>query len=122
MPTAVLEIHGERFAVIPESEYLHLLHEAGEEVPLPASLFDDDDVVDADEFVPRVIGQNLRLARMSVGLTQAQLAKKLNKSQALVSGAERGATEVGLRYWQSVLKICKLPKDWKPIIEKDPSH
>lgn len=112
--TAIVVIRGERFAVIPEAKYMQLIHTAEEKGPLPASHYDDEDVEDADAFVPNTIGKNLRNARQAAGLTQAELAKKLKKSQALISAAERGITEVGLKYWEAVLKACKLPKDWKP--------
>lgn len=116
MSPTVLEIHGERFAIIPEADYLNLLKRlAGdEEAPLPASLFSEDELEDEEKAFTELLGQRLRAARNAARLTQAQLAKKLRKSQALVSAAERGTTEVGTRYMELVLKACKLPSNWKP--------
>ncbi len=114
MPTAFLEVKGERFVVIPESEYNELIHLSGDEEPLPASLFDDTDTEDADSFVAGIVTRNLKAARLVARLTQAELARKMKKSQAMISGAERGVIEIGVRYWEDVLKACKLPKDWKP--------
>lgn len=53
-------------------------------------------------------------ARQAAGLTQAQLADALGKSQALVSLAERGKTWTGEPYRLEVLRACKLPDGWKP--------
>ena len=58
-------------------------------------------------------GKALQSARLAAGLTQAQLADRLGKSQTLVSLAERGKTWTGAPYRQEVLKACGLPSDWK---------
>jgi hypothetical protein len=41
------------------------------------------------------------------------LSKLVKKSQAFVSGAERGTSRVGEHYVLAVLKACGLPEDWK---------
>ena len=56
----------------------------------------------------------LRAARRKAGLTQAQLAERLDRSQALVSLAERGALRTGTPYLHAVLEACGLPVDWEP--------
>jgi hypothetical protein len=58
-------------------------------------------------------GTLLLKARHAAGLTQAQLAEALGKSQALVSLAERGKTWTGEPYRLEVLRACRLPDDWK---------
>jgi transcriptional regulator with XRE-family HTH domain len=45
-------------------------------------------------------------ARWRARLTQAELARRLNKSQALVSRAERGLVQVGARYVRQVFEAC----------------
>jgi DNA-binding XRE family transcriptional regulator len=110
----VIEIRGERFALIPEAEYLNLRHLAGEDAPLDPGLLDLDDLVDADDYMAKSIGADLKAARIAGGLTQAQLAARLKKSQAMVSSAERGTIEIGARYLQAVLKACGLPEHWNP--------
>ncbi len=69
--------------------------------------------VEAVPFMLKAIGEDLRAAREHAGLTQAQLAKKLGKTQPMVSGAETGSVRVGERYIAAVLKACGLPEDWK---------
>lgn len=48
-----------------------------------------------------------------VVLTQAELARRLKKSQAMVSGAENGTVKTGWPYAKAVLKARGLPEDWK---------
>jgi len=111
----VIEIRGERFALIPEQEYLKLLGHVVPDTSTDPDPFDLTDLVDADELMGKAIGRTLKAARAAAGLTQAQLAKKLRKSQAMVSSAERGTIEIGPGYLRSVLKGCGLPMDWTPL-------
>mgnify|MGYP003513477217 FL=1 len=98
---ATLEIHGEEFVLLPRAEYDRLRG-------VPA------DAVDAVAFGMQSLGRSLRLAREAAGLTQAELAKKLRRSQSMVSSAETGTVRVGQRYAAAVLRACGLPEDWKP--------
>lgn len=100
-----LEVRGETFVVIPKREYLRLKAASGEDI---------GDEGDAFAFMNLAIGENIRKARVAAGITQAELAKRLNRSQALVSSAENGTKEVGARYVKAVLKACGLPEDWTP--------
>ncbi len=67
------------------------------------------------------IASDLKKARESAGLTQVQLARKLKKSQAMVSGAENGSIAVGWTYACAVLKACGLPETWTahPLIDQE---
>lgn len=97
----MFEVGGEEFVVVPRAEYERLRG-------LPT------DTVDAVAFGMRTLGRSLRLAREEAGYTQAELAKKLRRSQSMVSSAETGTLRVGQRYVLSVLAACRLPEDWKP--------
>jgi transcriptional regulator with XRE-family HTH domain len=48
------------------------------------------------KYVARRFGQELRLARMGAGLTQAQVAARADVSQQVVSEAERGHIDISL--------------------------
>ena len=98
---ATLEIHGEEFVVLPRAEYDRLRG-------VPA------DAENAVAFGMQSLGRSLRLAREAAGLTQAELAKKLRRSQSMVSSAETGTVLVGQRYVAAVLRACGLPEDWNP--------
>jgi ribosome-binding protein aMBF1 (putative translation factor) len=97
-----LNIGGIEYVVVPRAEYLKQVGI----VPRGS--------VEARPFVQRLIAKDLKAAREEAGLTQAELAAKLEKSQTLVSQAEGGRERVGEKYVSAVLKACGLPKDWKP--------
>jgi transcriptional regulator with XRE-family HTH domain len=61
-----------------------------------------------------MIARDLRAARVQAGLSQVELAKRMRRSQTLISLAEAGRVSVGERYVLAVLKACGLPPDWKP--------
>lgn len=90
------------YVILPKAEYLRLQGIAG----IPAGS------VDAVEYTRASIGRTLKDAREHAGLTQADLAKKLKKSQPMVSGAESGTISVSERYVKAVLKACGLPEEW----------
>jgi len=69
--------------------------------------------VDAIAFGRTSLGATLRQAREAVGMTQAELAKRMGKSQTMVSHAELGSISVGERYVKAVLRACGLPANWK---------
>jgi len=97
----MLTIRGVEYIIIPKSEYLRV-----QDSVLP------EGTVDAHSFVRESIAGDLRAAREHAKLTQASLAKKMGKSQTLVSQAEAGIARVSERYVRSVLKACRLPADW----------
>jgi ribosome-binding protein aMBF1 (putative translation factor) len=96
-----LTIRGEEYVVIPRAEYLRL-----KDLPLPAG------TVDAHTFLRDSIAKDLRAAREYAGLTQAELAERMGKSQTMVSQAESGSARVSARYVRNVLQACGLPEDW----------
>lgn len=99
--TVLLE--GKEYVVLPKAEYLRLA-DSGAPVPYGS--------VDAIHHAEAEISGNLRRAREAAGLTQEELAARLGKSQAMVSGAENGRVRVSSRYVAAVLKACDLPEDW----------
>jgi uncharacterized Zn finger protein len=72
-----------------------------------------DESVDAVAFARNSIAKDLRAMRKAAGLTQVELSKRVKKSQAFVSGAERGTSRVGEHYLLAVVRACGLPEDWK---------
>lgn len=98
MPATAITIHNEEFVLLPRAEYDRLLG-----VP--------EGSVDAVAFGTRVIADDLRKMRENAGLTQVELAKRLKKSQAFVSGAENGSSRVGERYVKAVMAACGVKED-----------
>jgi DNA-binding XRE family transcriptional regulator len=99
---ATLSIDGKDYVILPRAEYLKLVQGSPRSVVLK----------DARSVVRARLGSNLRQARKTASLTQAELAERLGISQAMVSAAEAGRQRVAERYVARVLKACGLPKDW----------
>lgn len=99
MKMGTLIIGSEEYVVIPKADYLRLT--AG------------DGAVEALPFALGELGRSLKAAREHAGFTQAELAAKLKKSQATVSGSESGKIRVSEKYVAKLLKVCGLPADWK---------
>jgi ribosome-binding protein aMBF1 (putative translation factor) len=97
-----IKIGKTEYVIVPKAEYLRLQNLAG--VPTGS--------VDAVEYARASIGATLKAAREHAGLTQAELARALRKSQPMISGAESGTISVSDRYVKAVLKVCGLPEDW----------
>jgi ribosome-binding protein aMBF1 (putative translation factor) len=89
--------------ILPKAEYLQLQRSAGAH----------PDAVDAMAYASGSLAQTLTAARQQAGLTQAELAKRLGKSEPLISGTENGSVSISERYVSAVLKACGLPSDWK---------
>ncbi len=96
-----ITIKGTEFVLVERREYDRLRAARGE-------------LVEALPYAMASMGDDLRRAREEAGLTQAELAKRLRRSQAMVSSAESGGMRVGERYVLAVLKACGLPASWKP--------
>lgn len=99
MPTMNIIINGDEYVAIPKADYLRLTSGTS-------------GTVDAISFGLTALGRTLKAARERAGLTQAELAKKLKKAQATVSGSESGKIRVSSKYVAKVLKVCGLPDDW----------
>lgn len=93
-----LTIAGVEYVVIPKADYLR--------GPLPPG------TVDAVAYARASLAADLKAAREKAGISQAELAARLGKSQPMIARAESGDTRVGSRYVAAVLKACGLPADW----------
>ncbi len=96
-----LTINGREYIAVPVAEYERLQATGG-----------SSDGRDGVDWAREEMGRTLRQAREAGGLSQGELAKKLGKSQTLVSRAESGDMSVSEKYVADVLAACGLPKDW----------
>jgi transcriptional regulator with XRE-family HTH domain len=104
----VIKIGGVDFVLVPVAEYLRLGGDASR-LASTRSLAKG----------AASVAKRLYDARRHAGLTQAQLAKRLGKSQPMVSQAESGAARVSERYVRTVLDACRLPSTWRPARTED---
>ncbi|HKO91400.1 MAG TPA: helix-turn-helix transcriptional regulator [Polyangiaceae bacterium] len=69
-------------------------------------------VVEAQPVLDESVGASLRKARLAAGLTQLELAQKLEVDQSMVNQVENGKSRVAEAYVRRVLEACELPADW----------
>lgn len=55
--------------------------------------------------IAQIVGENLKLARKAKGLTQLQVAKRLNKYQSDYSDYERGVVQLD---YEKIVTLCKM--------------
>jgi ribosome-binding protein aMBF1 (putative translation factor) len=96
----IIEIAGAEYVVIPKKEYDKLRGQIPE------------GSADAIAYANASIASDLKAAREAGELTQGQLAKKIGKSQTMVSQVESGQERPPKGYVEAVMKACRLPKDW----------
>jgi ribosome-binding protein aMBF1 (putative translation factor) len=111
-PYPELHIAGGDYVVVPRAEYMRLVASA-------VTASDGVSVSEAKAMALREMGRRVRLARQHVGLTQADLAKKLGCTQAMVSRAESGTVSVSSRFLDRVHRACKLAADWLPPLDAE---
>lgn len=58
------------------------------------------------------VGQRIRDARRAVGLSQSELAEKLNISPAYMSDIENGKTNVGLEIFMGITEALQVSADF----------
>ena len=97
----MLKIDGVDFVLVGADEFLRLGGDEGRLTGLPPRKAREN-----------AVATRVREARKHVGLTQAQLAMRLGKSQTFVSHAESGSARVNERYVGAVLKACGLRRTW----------
>jgi transcriptional regulator with XRE-family HTH domain len=68
---------------------------------------------DRARYLAALFGRELRLARMTAGLSQAQLARRARMSQVQVSRAERGWTDVSLVARSRLAAACGHELGWR---------
>jgi len=93
MRRLTLRIEDEEYIVVPRAEYARLTKQS--------------DVPDDVRARRVALGRKLRAARGKAGLTQADLARRLRKTQATVSRIERGMIAISAAFAAKVLKACR---------------
>ena len=56
------------------------------------------------EYIAKIVGENLKMARKAKGLTQAQLAKELRKYQSDYSEYENGRVQLD---YEKIVFLCR---------------
>lgn len=57
-------------------------------------------------------GERIRVVRTRLGLSQAELAERMDERQSVVSEIERGKREIYLRHMQAAADVLGMPEAW----------
>jgi ribosome-binding protein aMBF1 (putative translation factor) len=115
MTIATVEIHGERFVVLPEREFLQMRGGRARNhtslPPLPPR--DEEGCRPAAEFIAATIARRLVTGRRAAGLSQDQLAKLAGIRQETLSRLESGKHSPTVRTLEKIeralAKLCPPP-------------
>lgn len=113
-----IEVAGQRFVLLPESEYDRLCSKAGETVPLtdddlpPLPKPDKNGNFPAVEYARISLARDIIRDRRAAGLTQAELARLADTRQETISRIEGG------KYAASAKLIDKIDRVLRTAIAK----
>jgi ribosome-binding protein aMBF1 (putative translation factor) len=97
---------GETYVLVPEDEYDQLVakNTAADALANLADKDRPDKWIDADDFGRQLAGERIASARKAAGLTQKQLAARLNVPQSQISRIERNPDHTTVRTLKRVAK------------------
>lgn len=104
----VIENGKPKYVLVPVDEYEQLIKADMVKQAVKQIESKDNDFVDADDVAMKIAGDRIARARKSAGLTQQQLAKKLNIPQSQISRIERNPDHTTIRTLKRVAKALKV--------------
>jgi len=109
MTVQIIEVAGNRMAVLPEHEYRQLLDMAEDQEDRNAALDAERRRLSGEEYIPAAVVDSLiagesplRVWRQYRGLTQTELAAKISMSKMTISTMEKGARPGSLKVWRAL--------------------
>jgi DNA-binding XRE family transcriptional regulator len=119
MTAQIVEIAGQKIAMLPVADYYHLLELAEDQADIAAAeRAEQRRLAGEEEFVPFELinsiieGENaLRAWRKYRGYTQEQLAEKAKVRKATVSEIESGKAQGKPAVWRSFADVLKVAVD-----------
>lgn len=118
MTTQIVEIAGQKIAMLPVADYQRLLELAEEQADLAAADRAEQRRRDGEEYVPfelidRIVqGENaVRVWRTHRGLTQAQLAEAASLRKSTISEIENGKAQGKPAFWRALADALDVTVD-----------
>jgi DNA-binding XRE family transcriptional regulator len=107
MTVQIVDIAGQKMAILPEAEYRQLADIAEENADIEAAIRAERRHEAGEEYVPAALverlangEQPLKVWREYRGLTQTELGKKLGLSKMTISALETGKRDTSSRNWR----------------------
>ncbi|MEO7504328.1 MAG: helix-turn-helix transcriptional regulator [Sphingomicrobium sp.] len=118
MSVQIVEIAGQKMAVLPVADYERLLDIAEEKADVAAAFDAEQRRLNGEEYIPAAMvnrildGESaLRVWREHRGLSQVELARVAGMSNVYVSDMERGKRLGSRKYWQKLSKALNVSTD-----------
>ena len=118
MTVQIIEVAGNRMAVLPEDEYRQLLDVVEDREDRDAAIEAERRRKAGEEYIPASVVDSLmagesplRVWRRHRGLTQAELASRIDISKMTVSGMENGTRSGSIKVWRALAQALNLPLD-----------
>jgi ribosome-binding protein aMBF1 (putative translation factor) len=123
MGAQILEIAGQRIAVLPAEDYELLVQLAEERDDIAAAVDAERRREEGAEYLPasmvdRILdGENaLRVWREFRGMSMSDLAEASGYGHSMISKTEAGARQGTMAFWKAVAKALKVsPEDIMPV-------
>ncbi|MES2441672.1 MAG: helix-turn-helix transcriptional regulator [Pseudomonadota bacterium] len=107
MTVQIVDIAGQKMAILPEAEYRHLAEIAEENADIDAAVRAERRHAEGEEYVPAALVERLvngepplKVWREYRGLTQQELGARLGLSKMTISGLETGKRDTSSRNWR----------------------
>ncbi|MES2096700.1 MAG: helix-turn-helix transcriptional regulator [Pseudomonadota bacterium] len=118
MTVQIVDIAGQKMAILPEAEYRHLAEIAEENADLDAAVRAEQRHAAGEEYVPAAVVERLvngelplKVWREYRGLTQQELGKELGLSKMTISGLETGKRDTSSRNWRRLADALSVDID-----------
>lgn len=118
MTVQIVDIAGQRMAILPEAEYRQLAEIAEENADIDAAIRAERRHAEGEEYVPAAIVARLvngepplKVWREYRGLTQQELGERLGLSKMMISGLETGKRDTSSRNWRRLADTLSVDID-----------
>jgi DNA-binding XRE family transcriptional regulator len=118
MTVQIVDIAGQRVAILPESEYRQLAEMAEENVDIEAAVRAEQRDAAGEEYVPAAVVERLvegeaplKVWREYRRLTQQELGSRLGVSKMTISALETGKRDTSSRNWRRLAEILSVDLD-----------
>ena len=118
MTVQIIEIAGNRMAVLPEDEYRQLLDVVEDREDRDAAIEAEQRRLSGEEYVPASVvdallaGESpLKVWRRYRGLTQTELASRIGMSKMTVSTMEKGSRPGSIKVWRALSEALDVSLD-----------
>ena len=125
MSAQIVEIAGEKMAVLPIADYERLLYHAEDREDVLAAMRAEERRAAGEEYIPaelvdRILGGEnpLRVWRKYRGLTQHQLGAAVGRKTTMISDLEAGKRDGSGQLWAKLAQVLDVAIE--DILQQDP--